>query len=177
MNIYQRLPGILKGVFEILATTPEKIRREVTAMSAREIRARPAPDKWSVLEILAHLEDIEQIGFRERIEAILGKDHPTLASIDQAGRAIARGYNRQNPERTVASWARARRANLRWLRKLRPAQLKRRGFHEKVGEMSAEEFVCEWAFHDLGHLRQILEVKRYALYPRIGNMREYYHLA
>ena len=177
MNIYQRFPGRLKGVFDILATTPEKIRREVTAMSAREIRARPAPDKWSVLETLAHLEDIEQVGFRERIEEILSKDHPTLASIDQEGRAIAGSYNRRNPQRTLASWARARRANLRWLRKLPPTQLKRRGFHEKVGEMTAGEFVCEWAFHDLGHLRQILEVKRYALYPRIGNMRDYYKLS
>ena len=43
--------------------------------------------------------------------------------------------------------------------------------------MSAEEFVHEGAFHDLGHLRQILEVKRYALYPRIGNLRNYYKLS
>jgi len=43
--------------------------------------------------------------------------------------------------------------------------------------MRAEEFVHEWAFHDLGHLRQILEVKRSALYRRIGNMRNYYKLS
>jgi hypothetical protein len=43
--------------------------------------------------------------------------------------------------------------------------------------MSAEEFVHEWAFYDLGHLKQILGVKRYALYLRIGNMRNYYKLS
>ncbi len=43
--------------------------------------------------------------------------------------------------------------------------------------MSAEELAFEWAFHDLGHLKQILEVKRYALYPRIGNMKNYYKLS
>jgi len=43
--------------------------------------------------------------------------------------------------------------------------------------MSAEEFVHEWAFHDLRHLKQILEVMRYALYLRIGNMRNYYKLS
>ncbi|HUU15451.1 MAG TPA: hypothetical protein VM182_17300 [Terriglobia bacterium] len=43
--------------------------------------------------------------------------------------------------------------------------------------MRAEEFVYEWAFHDLGHLRQILEIKRRALFPRIGNMGKYYRLS
>ena len=36
--------------------------------------------------------------------------------------------------------------------------------------------ITEWAFHDLGHLKQILEIKRYALYPRMGNMRAFYKL-
>ena len=28
----------------------------------------------------------------------------------------------------------------------------------------------------LGHYKQILEIKRYTLYPRIGNMRTFYEL-
>ena len=167
----------MKTVFAILASTPEKIRREVAAMSPREIRTKPAPGKWSVQEILAHLEDIEGPGFRGRIEAILGEDHPMLPSFDQEARAVERRYDRTDPKRTLESWVRQRRTNLEWLRTLRPRHLKRRGTHEKMGEMSAEEFVYEWAFHDLGHLKQILEVKRYALYPRIGNMRAFYRLS
>jgi hypothetical protein len=46
-----------------------------------------------------------------------------------------------------------------------------------VGELSVAELATEWAFHDLGHLKQILEIKRYALYPRIGNMRAFYKLS
>jgi dephospho-CoA kinase len=168
---------MLKDVFTILASTPAKIRHEVAAMSPRAIRTRPAPGKWAVVEILAHLEDIEQIGFRERIRDIVEQDRPTLPAIDQEGRARALRYDRKDPKRLLDSWARQRRANLKWLRKLRPAQLKRQGIHEKVDEMSAEEFVHEWAFHDLGHLKQILEVKRYALFPRIGTMREFYKLS
>ncbi len=146
-------------------------------MSPREIRTRPAPGKWSVQEILAHLEDIEEPGFRARIEAIVNQHHPILPAFDQEARAIQKRYDRRDPQRTLESFARQRQANLKWLRKLRPAALKRQGIHEKVGEMSAEEFVYEWAFHDLGHLRQILEVKRYGLYPRIGNMRAFYKLS
>jgi uncharacterized damage-inducible protein DinB len=167
----------LKKVFEILASTPAKVRREVSAMSPQELRQKPAPGKWSVQQILAHLEDIEGPGFRGRVEAILPNDHPLLPSFDQDARAIQRRYDRTNPQRTLDSWARQRRVNLSWLKTLKPSQLKRRGTHEKVGEMTAGEFIFEWAFHDLGHLKQILEVKRYALYPRIGNMRKYYSLS
>lgn len=168
---------MLKNASALLASTPDKIRREVSAMSPREIRTRPAPGKWSVVEILAHLDDLEQIGFRERIRDIVERERPTLPAIDQEGRARALRYDRKDPKRLLDSWARQRRANLKWLRKLRPAQLKRRGVHEKVGQLSAEEFVYEWAFHDLGHLKQILEVKRYVLFPRMGNMREFYRLS
>jgi hypothetical protein len=77
---------------------------------------------------------------------------------------------------SLASLSRQRQANLKWLKKLRPAQLKRRGTHRKVGVISVEELVTEWAFHDLGHLKQILEIKRYTLYPRMGNMRAFYSL-
>ncbi len=166
----------LRECLKILASTPAKARREVAAMSPQELRWNPAPGKWSVQQILAHLEDIEGPGFRGRVEAILQNDHPLLPTFDQEARAIERRYHRANPRKILDSWARQRRANLKWLKTLRPAQLRRRGRHEQVGEMTAEEFVYEWAFHDLGHLRQILEVKRYALFPRIGNMRKYYKL-
>ena len=167
----------MKTVLAILASTPAKFRREVAAMSPQEVRKKPAPGKWSVQQILAHLEDIEGPGFRGRVEAILQKDHPLLPSFDQEARAIEKRYDRTDPRRSLESWARQRRANLKWLKTLKPAQLRRRGTHEKMGEMTAGEFACEWAFHDLGHLKQILEVKRYALYPRIGNMRKYYKLS
>ena len=167
----------MKDVLEILASTPAKVHREVAAMSPREIRKKPAPGKWSVQQILAHLEDIEGPGFRGRVEAILQEAHPLLPSFDQEARAIEKRYDRTHPRRTLDSWSRQRRANVRWLKTLKPTQLSRLGTHEKMGEMSAAEFVYEWAFHDLGHLKQILEVKRYALFPRIGNMREFYKLS
>jgi hypothetical protein len=168
---------MLKDAIKIISNTPEKIRRELAEMSPREMRTRPAPGKWSVQEIVAHLEDVEYHGFRARIDAILEADNPVLQSIDQDARVAKMRYNRKDPAQTLASLARQRRANVRWLRKLRPAQLKRRGTHAEVGRMSAEEFVYEWAFHDLGHLRQILEIKRHTLFPRIGNMRKYYRLS
>jgi hypothetical protein len=168
---------MLKQVLEILATTPEKLQREISTMSRREMQTRAAPNKWSVQEVLAHLADVEELGMRSRVVAMVEQENPTLPSFDQEARAAEMEYSKIDPRRSLASLARQRRANVQWLRKLRPAQLKRKGVHEKVGEISAEELITEWAFHDLGHLKQILEIKRYALYPHMGNMQAFYQLS
>ena len=167
---------MLKAVWEILATTPEKLKREVSTLSRREMLARPAPGKWSVQEVLAHLADVEEVGMRARVAAMIEQENPTLLPVDQEARAVELKYNAIDPRRSLARFERQRRANVKWLRKLRPAQLKRRGVHQQVGKITAEELITEWAFHDLGHLKQILEIKRYALYPRMGNMRAFYEL-
>jgi hypothetical protein len=45
---------MLKMALEILAATPANLRREVATLARRETTTRPAPDKWSVQEVLAH---------------------------------------------------------------------------------------------------------------------------
>lgn len=167
---------MLENVLAILASTPEKLSRELRDLSPREMKKRPAPGKWSVQEILAHLADVEQFGMRDRVEAIVAEERPVLEPFEQETRIIELRYERIDPQKSLASLTRQRRANVRWLRKLRPAQLRRVGLHKTVGEVSALEFLYEWAFHDLGHLKQILEVKRYALFPQMGNMRKFYQV-
>jgi hypothetical protein len=168
---------MLKHVIAVLASTPDKLRREIATLSRREMIARPAPDKWSVQIVLAHLADVEELGMRSRVEAMVTQGRPVLKSFDQLARVVEEGYEHQDPLRSLASFTRQRRENVRWLRKLRPADLKRKGRHEKVGEISVGELLNEWAFHDLGHLKQILEIKRYDLFPRMGNMRAFYRLS
>ena len=164
-------------VFAILASTPDKLRQEAREMPLSAIKTRPAQDKWSVQEILAHIEDVEIPGFRERVEMILKEKNPFLAAFDQEARAIEKGYQRLDPWKSLDSFTRKRRENLKWLRQIKPAQWRRTGTHHTVGKMSAGEYLYEWAFHDLGHLRQIMEAKRYLLYPLMGNMRHYYKLS
>ena len=134
------------------------------------------PGKWSVQEILAHLADVEESGMRARVAAMVEEDMPVLLLFDQEKRAADYHYNRKDPRLSLESLTRQRRANVKWLRTLKPSQLKRQGRHQTVGMITAEEMIHEWAFHDLGHLKQILEVKRYGLWPRMGNMRAFYRL-
>jgi hypothetical protein len=166
---------MIESVLALLAATPEKLRREIEGLTPRELKQRPAPDKWSIQEILARLADVEQHGMRSRVEAIVTEDRPVLEPFDQEKRAIELRYDRTDPRKSLSSLASQRRANVRWLRKLRPADLRRVGSHRQIGEVSVLEFVHEWAFHDLGHMRQIIDVKRYPLFAKMGNMQKFYN--
>jgi hypothetical protein len=167
---------MLKTITEILSATPKKLQQEVSLFSRLELLTRPAPDKWSVQEILAHLADVEEVGMRARVAAMVEQDHPTLLPFDQELRAVELRYKKIDPRKSLANLTSQRRANVRWVRKLHPAQYKRQGYHQSAGKISVEELITEWAFHDLGHLRQIVENKRHFLFPRIGNMRAFYDL-
>lgn len=168
---------MLEDVLAILSSTPAKVRREIRDFSPRQMKTRPAPDKWSIQEILAHLDDVEEVGMRARVAAMIEQHEPTLSPFDQEARVLEMEYSKKDPLASLAHLTRQRHANVRWLRTLRSAQLSRRGVHESVGEITAGEMIHEWAFHDLGHLKQILEVKRYALWPRIGNLRAFYRMS
>ena len=167
----------MKDLLEILSSTPDKIRRETRVLSTKQLKERPAPQKWSVQLVLAHLLDVDENCMRPRAQAMVEQDNPTLPYFDQDARVVLMRYDRQDPRRTLARFIRQRQATLRWLRNLRPADLQRTGRHAEVGEISVENLLSEWAFHDLGHLRQILEVKRYGLFPRLGNLKAYYRLS
>ena len=47
------------------------------------LKVRPAPNKWSIQEILAHLDDVEELGMRARVAAIIEQDEPFLLPFDQ----------------------------------------------------------------------------------------------
>ena len=56
---------MLKDVLTILASTPQKLKQELSSMSLKQMQTRPAANKWSVQEVLAHLDDVEEIGGRQ----------------------------------------------------------------------------------------------------------------
>ncbi len=166
---------MLNDVFKILAATPQKLKLEIAGLSPRELKQRPRPEKWSIQMILAHLSDLEEFYRKNRVQAILQNDVPTLIPFEQEQRAAELHYDRTDPHRTLTQFVRRRRANLQLFSRVKPQEWKRAGVHPEAGEIRLEEIVTEWAFHDLGHIRQIIEVKRYALFPRIGNMKKFYN--
>jgi len=75
--------------------------RWAAALDRPDVRDRPRPGTWSVLEYGAHVRDVNLI-FAERLRAMLELDYPMFANWDQDEAAVAQRYDLQDPA-TVAS--------------------------------------------------------------------------
>src|SRR5450432_1503639 len=95
---------------------------------ARAQQATDGPDGWSVLEVMCHLNDMEQIYF-DRARLAVETDLPKYPDFDQNASVIANHYAEQNFADVWASTLSKRRAFLAFLRGLTPDQWGRRGIH------------------------------------------------
>jgi hypothetical protein len=143
--------------FKVQAATPKKISRMIAGAAPTKLRKRPAPDKWSVAEILAHLADVEiVIGWRVR--SVLGAPGTPIQAYDQEAWAKAGRYEKRNPRASLAQLIAVRNANLDLYKSLAPEQWKLWGLHSERGQESVEQIVRMLAGHDLNHLQQIEQI-------------------
>jgi hypothetical protein len=143
-----------KQPLTVQAATPKKLERLIKGIPTTKLRKRPAPDKWSVNEIVAHLADVEiVVGFRMRL--ILGAPGTPIAAFDQDAWVSSGHYEKRDPRKSVEQFRMAREANLALLKSLTPAQWKHYGMHAERGQETIEHTVRMLAGHDLNHLQQI----------------------
>src|ERR1700726_5095457 len=89
----------------------KKLERLVKGVPASKLRKRPAPDKWSIVEILAHLADTEIVGgYRTRM--ILGAPGTPIQAFDQDAWVAAGHYAKRDPRECLEQLRVLREANL-----------------------------------------------------------------
>lgn len=152
----QRILGNVQGQapLQVQADTPKKLERLVKGVSLSKLRQRPAPDKWAVVEILAHLAEAEIVG-SWRIRAILGAPGTPLQAYDQDAWVAAGHYAKRDPRKSIELFRALRAANLALFKSLSPEQWKHHGMHTERGQETIEHIVRMFAGHDLNHLQQI----------------------
>jgi uncharacterized damage-inducible protein DinB len=139
---------------KLQGATNKKLARLIKGKSTAKLRKRPAPDKWSIAEILAHLADAEiVVGWRMRL--ILGAPGTPIAAFDQNAWASSGHYEKRDPRKSVELHRVVREANLALLKSLTPEQWKQYGQHAERGQESIEHIVQMMAGHDRNHLQQI----------------------
>lgn len=161
--------------FALLEQTPIIIEKILASASDEQIHWKPAADRWSISEVLAHLSDTEIHVFRGRIEKMMKEKNPAVESHDQ-NEAYARGeYSKGTGRENLRKFCHERDLSLSMLRYLPAEALVRTAQHSKIGRITIEELLNEWAFHDLGHIRQIAELFRSrAFYPNAGAFQQFY---
>jgi len=152
----QRILGNVEGQnpLKILAGTSKKLDRLIKGVPASKLRKRPAPEKWSVAEILAHLADVE-IAVGWRLRQILGAPGTPIQAYDQDSWAAAGHYAKRDPRKCVEQIRVVREGNLALLKSLTPEQWKHHGMHAERGVETIEHTVRMIAGHDINHTRQV----------------------
>lgn len=143
-----------KKPLKVQAATAANIEKLIKRVPAAKLRKRPAPDKWSVTEIISHLADSEiVVGYR--IRSILGAPGTPIQAYDQEKWAEAGNYARRDLHSQLGVFRALRAANLDLLKSLRPEQWKHYGIHAERGEESVERLTEMISGHDINHILQI----------------------
>jgi hypothetical protein len=116
---------------------------------------RPAPEKWSLVEVVNHLHDEEREDFRARLDIALNRPAEVWPAIDPVGWVAARGYNERGLDESLADFLREREASLEWLRGLRSPDWARTSTHPRGRTLAAGDLLASWLAHDFFHLRQM----------------------
>jgi len=143
-----------KDPLKTQSATPKTLESLLKRAPASKLRKRPAPDKWSVAEILAHLADTEiVVGWR--IRSILGAPGTAIQAFDQDAWAAAGNYAKRDPRKSIEQFRAVREANLALYKSLSPEQWKHFGLHAERGEESLQRILHMMAGHDINHILQI----------------------
>ncbi len=141
-----------------LAGFPDQLEAHFAAFAPQFTRW--APPSWNgvpsepltALEQLCHVRDIETLGYQVRIGRTLAEIHPTLASIDTDALVRERAYARDEPERVLAAFRRARYETLAMISDLSDAQLARTAVFEGYGSLTLRSLIHYLCSHDQQHL-------------------------
>jgi hypothetical protein len=157
----KRILGYLgqRDPLKVQDATARKINRLIQGLNRRQLGKRPAPGKWSIAEVLAHLADTELVcGYRLRM--ILSKSGAPIQAFDQNVWAENGDYARQHPRKSLAVFRALREHNLALLRSLPKGKWKSYGMHAERGKETVQRVAQMYAEHDINHLAQIERIAR-----------------
>lgn len=159
---------------DILGETPARLEEALANLDPELVRWNPSPGKWSIVEIVCHLRDMEREAYLARYTRLLAEESPTFADIDGDALALESGYASQDVTAAFEDWKGLRQKTLALIAGPTPlteAQWNRGGTHQGLGPMTMEGYLKRQAFgNDVAHVGQIRAIKeRYALLQRLAN--------
>lgn len=157
---YDRYISLIPGN-DILSTLEKQLPKTVALLSSRSEQdgeLRYAPDKWSVKEVIGHMNDTERI-MAYRALCFARADRTPLESFEQDDYVRNGPYSELRLADLVEEFKTIRAATLTLFRNLRPDDWTRRGIANK-NEITVRALAYIIAGHELHH-RNVLE-ERYS---------------
>jgi hypothetical protein len=137
---------------------PEVLAMVLTGVFGEEEDFVPAPGKWTIRQLIAHLADAELVG-AHRFRQVIAEDNPTLIAYDQDAWTANLDYARRKPKQSLETFRRVRAENFELLKELPESAWLRTGNHSERGPVSLRELLEGYAGHAESHARQMQEIR------------------
>ena len=157
----QRILGLVSGKepLEVQRETANTLAELINSLSKKQLSQRPAPGKWSITEILAHLGDSE-IVLSWRMRLVICRNGAPMQAADQKVWSQTLDYAGQDPKMSLEIFRVLRENNLRMLEVLPKKLWENYGVHSEHGKQTLAHLVRMYAGHDLNHLAQVEKIAR-----------------
>ena len=151
-----RLSSYVEGrdPLELQEQAPRRVARLIEGLPGPRLRIRTDPDRWSVVEIIAHMAE-DELSSTWRYRQMIEHDGIALEGFDQDLWSRLGRYAEWDAREALEMFRLLGEANLRMLRGLSAAEWERSGVHVERGRFTVRELARHMAAHDVNHIRRI----------------------
>jgi hypothetical protein len=150
-----------KDPVKVQKSTPARLAAIIRPLKGQHLKHRPAPGKWSIAEVLAHMADAE-VAVSWRLRMILSSNGTPIQAFDQDKWAATFQYAKRNPKESLETFRVLRENNLAMLKSVSRSLWNNYGMHQERGKETVKLLVQRMGGHDLNHLKQIEEMAKAA---------------
>ncbi len=118
---------------------------------------KPAPDKWSIHEVIVHLADCEAHFYVRIRHGIAEPGHP-VSAFDQDAWTTILDYSQTDVDEALELFRVLRKSNATLLARIPPEWWHRAFEHPERGTLTVDAFTAYYVNHDQVHLRQMQRV-------------------
>ncbi len=139
----------------VITRTAELLHMLIDPLSPAHIDRAPAPGKWSIREIVAHLADCELV-FAFRLRQALAENHPIIQPFDQE--VWGERYAPYDIASGMQMFEASRNWNVKLLTTVTDTDRHRPLTHPERGTMTLWTIVETMGGHDINHIQQIEKI-------------------
>jgi uncharacterized damage-inducible protein DinB len=129
-------------------------------VSDADLRRRPPKDDWAIIELLAHLPDVDRYYLSQARALRDVPGHTFVYFDDEAWQRDNADAIERDANTVKLAMAAAHDEVVRWTRSLTPEELDRKGGHPRRASISVREMIQRIANHDRTHTEQVKEIRR-----------------
>jgi hypothetical protein len=145
-----------RRLIDRLRQQAEDVTHLTSGLNENVLSTRTIPEKWSLKELVCHLERVQQI-FAGRVDAMLAQEIPAIASYNPEADGDFEKMTARSGKDSIDSFLASREQFVSRLEQLGPAEWHRKGLHPDVPNYDVHFQVEYMAHHEAHHIYQMLQ--------------------